>query len=222
MVYSGIDFGEFGSDEITLPVFALSDEEYPIEIWQGKPYEPDSRLLDTVIYRKPSLWNTYQEETYRLPERIRGIAEIGFAMHAKLHLKGFRFTRLEKAYQRLWAADADSLYGDSFRRDGRAVRDIGNNVTLVYENMDFGETGADYVMIWGRTPLERNSIHVHFTDASGETVNRILEFAGGDGEENRQTFTIEKLTGRGKVEFIFLPGSCFDLVAVEFGKPQIL
>ena len=222
VVYSGIDFGEFGSDEITLPVFALSDEEYPIEIWQGKPYEPDSRLLDTVIYRKPSLWNTYQEETYRLPERIRGIAEIGFAMHAKLHLKGFRFTRLEKAYQRLWAADADSLYGDSFRRDGRAVRDIGNNVTLVYENMDFGETGADYVMIWGRTPLERNSIHVHFTDASGETVNRILEFAGGDGEENRQTFTIEKLTGRGKVEFIFLPGSCFDLVAVEFGKPQIL
>lgn len=216
VVYGGIDFGEFGSDEITLPVFALSDEEYPIEIWLGKPYGPEGRLLDTVVYQKPSIWNTYQEETYRLPERIRGIATLGFVMRAKVHLKGFRFTRQEKAYERLWAVEADSVYGDSFRKEGRAVRDIGNNVTLVYENMDFGEGGADSVVICGRTPLERNSIHIHFTDASGETVNRILEFAGENGGEREQVFPIEKLTGRGKVEIIFLPGSCFDLVSVRF------
>lgn len=218
VVYEGIDFGEFGSDEITLPVFALSDGEYPIEIWLGKPCEPDSRLLDTVIYQKPSIWNTYQEETYRLPERIRGIAALGFVMRAKVHLKGFRFTRLEKAYERLWAAEADSVYGDSFRREDRAVRDIGNNVTLVYENMDFGERGTESVVICGRTPLERNSIHIHFTDLQGETVNRILEFAGGNGEETEQAFAIEKLTGRGRVEFIFLPGSCFDLISVRFER----
>lgn len=218
VVYSGIDFGEFGSDEITLPVFALSDEEYPIEIWLGKPFAPESRLLDTVVYRKPSIWNTYQEETYRLPERIKGIAELGFVMHAKVHLKGFRFTRLEKAFRRLWAADADSVYGDSFERDGEAVRNIGNNVTLAYENMDFGENGADSVVICGRTPLGKNSIHIHFTDASGETVNRILEFAGRDGGEREEAFPIEPLTGCGKVELIFLPGSCFDLVSVLFRR----
>lgn len=216
VVYSNVDFGEFGSDEITLPVFALSDEEYPIEIWLGKPYEPESRLLDTVIYRKPSIWNMYQEETYRLPERIKGIAALGFVMRAKVHLKGFRFTRLEKAYERLWAAEADSVYGDSFRKEGRAVRDIGNNVTLAYENMDFGENGTDSVVICGCTPLKVNSIHIHFTDASGEMVNRILEFAGENGEEKEQAFAIEKLTGCGKVELIFLPGSCFDLVSVRF------
>ncbi len=216
VVYSGLDFGEFGSDEITLPVFALSDEKYPIEIWLGRPQEAGSCLLDTVIYQKPSRWNVYQEETYRLPERIRGIATLGFLMRAKVHLKGFWFTRQEKAYAELWAAEADSVYGDSFRRDGRAVREIGNNVTLVYGGMDFGEEGAGSVTIWGRTPLEKNSIHVHFTDESGETENRILEFAGEGGGEHRQTFAIERLTGRGRVEIIFLPGSSFDLVSVLF------
>lgn len=216
VVYSGIDFGEFGSDEITLPVFALSDEEYPIEIWLGKPFEPGSRRLETVIYQKPSKWNTYQEETYKLPERIKGIATLGFVMRAKVHLKGFRFTRQEKSFERLWAADADSVYGDSFQRDGRAVRNIGNNVTLVYENMDFGEGGAESVTICGCTPLERNSIHIHYTNQWGETVNRILEFAGDDGKEHEQTFSIEKLAGCGKVEIIFLPGSCFNLVSVQF------
>lgn len=218
VVYSGIDFGGFGSDEITLPVFALSDEEYPIEIWLGKPFESESRLIETVIYRKPSKWNTYQEETWKLPERIRGVATLGFVMRAKVHLKGFRFTPLEKAFERLWAADADSVYGDSFRKDGRAIRDIGNNVTLVYENMDFGETGTESVTICGCTPLERNSIHIHFTDQDGETVNRILEFSGNDGKETEQTFSMEKLTGCGRVEIIFLPGSCFDLVSVLFRR----
>lgn len=218
VVYSGMDFGEFGSDEITLPVFALSDEEYPIEIWLGKPLEPESRLLETVIYQKPSKWNIYQEETYKLPERIKGIATLGFLMRAKVHLKGFRFTRQVKAFERLWAADADSVYGDSFQKDGRAVRDIGNNVTLVYENMDFGEGGTESVTICGCTPLERNSIHIHYTNRWGETVNRILEFAGDDGKEHEQTFSIERLAGCGKVEIIFLPGSCFDLVSVQFGE----
>ena len=139
-------------------------------------------------------------------------------MHAKVHLKGFRFTRLEKAFQRLWAADADSVYGDSFERDGKTVRNIGNNVTITYENMDFGESGADSVVICGRTSLEKNSIHIHFTDASGETVNRILEFAGEDGGEREQLFPIEPLRGCGRVELIFLPGSCFDLVSAAFRR----
>lgn len=220
VVYGNLDFGEFGSDEITLPVFALSDKEYPIEIWLGKPYEPDSRLMDTVIYQKPSQWNIYQEETYKLPERIKGVAALGFVMRDKVHLKGFRFIKLEKAFERLWAAEADNVYGDSFRRDGSAVREIGNNVTLVYENMDFGENGANRITVCGSTPLEKNSIHIHFTDETGETVNRILEFTRSSGRETEQTFSLERLTGCGKVEIIFLPGSCFDLISFMFYKAE--
>lgn len=213
VVFAGVDFGEYGSDEITLPVFALSGDEYPIEIWLGRPGEEESRLLDTVIYQKPSIWNVYQEETYRLPERIRGVATLSFVLTNKVHLKGFSFAKQEKAFGRLTAGEANAIYGDSFTRDGDAVRGIGNNVTIVYENMSFGEAGAGSVTIWGDTPLAENTIHIHFTDETGETLNRIVEFKGGRKE---QTFRFEKLCGSGKIELIFLPGSSFDLEALQF------
>ncbi len=218
--YRDIDFGAFGSDQITLWVFALSDEAYPIEIWTGGPKGQGGRLLCTVTYQKPSQWNVYQEETYRLPQRLFGVASIGFVLHAKVHLKGFRFARLEKAFSRLWAAEADSVYGDSFRREQRAVRGIGNNVTLVYEDMDFTEKGADTVTIWGSTPLEKNTVHIRFTDENGERADRAAEFLGGAGREEAQVFHLEKLAGRGRVEIIFLPGSQFDLTALQFGRTE--
>ncbi|MDE6516235.1 MAG: DUF4982 domain-containing protein, partial [Acetatifactor sp.] len=37
VVYRDLDFGEYGSDEITVPVFALSNTLLEIEIWQGVP-----------------------------------------------------------------------------------------------------------------------------------------------------------------------------------------
>ena len=58
-----IDFGDIGSDEITIPIFALNSEEYPLQIWEGVPGEKESILLADVVYQKPSLWNEYQPET---------------------------------------------------------------------------------------------------------------------------------------------------------------
>ncbi len=214
VVFSSVDFGEYGSDEITLPVFALSGDRYQIDIWAGTPYEEGSRLIDSVFYQKPSVWNVYQEQTYKLPERLRGMTDIGFVLFDKVHVKGFVFRRQEKAFGKLYAGEANAVYGDTFTRDGNIVRGIGNNVSVVFENMDFGERGAERVTVWGRTPLTANTIHIHFTDESGETVNRILEFAGNGGAS--QTFSIEKLTGKGKVELIFLPGSNLDLEAIQF------
>ncbi|MCM1058125.1 MAG: DUF4982 domain-containing protein [Firmicutes bacterium] len=219
VVFTGVDFGEYGSDEITLPIFALSGDQYLIDIWVGTPYEEGSRLIDTVAYRKPSIWNVYQEQTYILSERIRGVADIGFILHDKVHVKGFVFSKQEKAYGKLYGGEANAVYGDTFIRDGNIVRGIGNNVAVVYENMDFGPEGAGSVTICGRTPLTANTIHIHFTDESGETVNRIVEFAGDGGET--QTFSIERLRGKGKVELIFLPGSSFDLESVQFTRRPV-
>ncbi|MDE6639188.1 MAG: glycoside hydrolase family 2, partial [Acetatifactor sp.] len=216
VVFTDVDFGEYGSDEITLPIFALSGEQYLIDIWVGTPNEEESRLIDTVVYRKPSIWNVYQEQTYILPERIRGVADIGFMLHDKVHIKGFVFSRQEKAYGKLYGGEANAIYGDTFTRDGNIVRGIGNNVSVVYENMDFGSEGAGSVAICGRTPLTVNTIHIHFTDESGETVNRIVEFAGDGGKI--QNFSIERLRGRGKVELIFLPGCNFDLESIQFSR----
>lgn len=214
VVFSGVDFGEYGSDEITLPIFALSGEPYTIDIWVGVPCEEGSRLIDTVVYRKPSIWNVYQEQTYKLSERIRGVADIGFILHDKVQVKGFVFGKQEKAYGKLYGGEANAIYGDTFTRDGNIVRGIGNNVSVVYENMDFGRKGTESVTICGRTPLAVNTIHIHFTDESGETANRIVEFAGDGG--GTQTFSIERLRGKGKVELIFLPGCNFDLESIQF------
>ncbi len=212
VIFENVDFGEYGSDEITMPIFALSSDEYPIEIWLGRPYADKSRLLDTVIYQKPSKWNTYQEETWKLPERIKGVAVISFILRAKAHIKGFSFRYFEKAFGKLYASEATRLYGDSFQRNGNRVENIGNNVTLVYENMDFGLEGADKILICGRTPLAGNTIHIHFTPEGGETKNRMVEFRGGpSGEYTEQSFAFETLQGKGRLEFIFLPGSRFDM-----------
>ncbi len=214
-VYSNIDFGEYGSDEITLPIFTLNDEAYHIEVWEGKPLENDSKFITTLIYQKPSIWNVYQEETYKLPRRIKGVTTIGFLLHSKIHLKGFSFTKYEKAISPLLAAECNKVYGDSFVVEKEAVTGIGNNVALEFWDMDFGEKGANQITITGHTPLAVNTIHIRFTPEEGESVHSIAEFTRTTGYEE-QHFNIEPLKGKGKVEFVFLPGSSFDFKSFQF------
>lgn len=215
--FSNIDFGEYGSDELTIDIFALNSEEYPLDIWLGEPHAEGSRLLTKVIYQKPSIWNVYQAETYKLPERIKGIATISFVMYDKVHIKGFCFKAQEKAFGKLYANEANAIYGDTFTRDGQIVRGIGNNVTIAFENMDFGEMGTTKVAICGRTPLAVNTIHISFTDEKGKNTRCIIEFAGTGSELCEiQNFALEKLTGKGKVELVFLPGCDFDLESIQF------
>ena len=211
-----VDFGEFGSDTLTMPIFALDDAEYFIDVWNGVPYAPDSHLVDTVRYQKPSIWNTYQEETWTLKERFSGICTVGFVTHRqKLHFKSFSFKYEEKAYARLWAGRCERVYGDTFTQNGNYVEGIGNNVTLEFGSMNFGPDGSKRVVICGRTPLEKNTIHLRYTNMDGENTNRILEFTNAS-EYTEQSFTIEKLSGEGKLDIIFLPGSHFDFAYVQF------
>lgn len=214
-VYSRIDFGDYGSDEITMPVFALDGNPHRIEIWLGKPGGKESELLSEAVYQKPSVWNVYQEETWKLPRRIKGVADIGFLVHEKLHIKGFTFKKYEKAFSRIDAAECSSIYGDSFRVGEKAVTGIGNNVTITYENMDFGVKGASFLTIWGRSGLRRNTIHVLFTDEGRNTVRRVVEMEGTLQYEP-QRVEIEPLTGKGEIQFVFLPGSDFDMEGFQF------
>ena len=217
-IYRDLDFGEYGSDEITVPVFALSSALHEIEIWQGVPEAEGSRLLLNAPYQKPSQWNVYQEETWKLPCRLKGLTTIAFRLqNSKVHIKGFSFTYCEKAYGKLYGAECSRVYGDSFQVESQAITGIGNNVTVIYENMNFGEKGAGQVTLWGRSPLPGNTIHIHFTCPGGEVEARVLEVPG-TAEYTSQTFFIEPLTGRGTLELIFLPGSNFDLEALQFGN----
>lgn len=217
VLFSGLDFGDYGSDEITIPVFALSSEPYAIEVWQGKPQEAGSELLLDGVYQKPSIWNEYQEETWKLKRRVKGTADISIRMYRKAHIKGFWFKRYEKAFCRLAASACSGIYGDSFTVSGDEITGIGNNVTVSYENMDFGAEGASEIALCGRSPLAQNTVHIHLIHADGRTDARILEIPGTK-EYEEQCFAIEPLRGRGTVEFIFLPGSCFDWEAFCFRR----
>ncbi len=212
--YGGIDFGRTGSDQIVMPIFALDSGEYPIQIWEGIPGEADSELIGDVVYQKPSVWNVYQEETFRLQRRVKGITTISFLLRQKMHIKGFSFVRCEKAWMRLPAAGADHLYGDSFRIAGDAVEEIGNNVSLEFAEMDFGEKGAEKLTVWGRAPKGSNTVHVRFFDGNSES-KQIVEFPGGDAYA-ASTFTLLPVKGKVTVTFVFMPGSCFDFQAFQF------
>ena len=214
VTFGNIDFGPVGSDEITMPIFALTSEEYPIRIYEGVPGEEGCQLLADVVYQKPSIWNTYQEETYLLAKRVTGINTISIAVHQKIHLKGFVFKKLQKAWLSLNAAEADSVYGDTFTKEEGAITGIGNNVTITYTEMDFGEEGTAGVRICGRAPESSNSLHIRFSQGE-EEIKQLVEFPMC-GEYTEKAFFLTPVKGKWNVSFVFLPGSCFDLQSVQF------
>ena len=214
--YENIDFGPFGSDEVTLPIFTLDGNEYVLQIWEGRPGDKGSELLCDGRYCKPSIWNTYQPETYKLVRRVRGVTSIYFTANAKYHLKGFSFTAPDKAYATVYGADADRVYGDSFTIGQQAVTGIGNNVTMEFGGMDFDGRSATRLVICGNSPIENNSIHLKVIDEqTKEESITLLEFKHSDGYEER-VFDVPAITGNKTVHLVFLPGSCFDFKYLRF------
>ncbi|MCL2081598.1 MAG: DUF4982 domain-containing protein, partial [Oscillospiraceae bacterium] len=88
--FNGLDFGAFGSDEIKLWLFPLSNEPFDFEIWEGMPLEGGEKLY-TARYDKGSVWNTYIEVTYTLPRRLSGVTAMCLLFREKVHIKGFMF-----------------------------------------------------------------------------------------------------------------------------------
>ena len=219
LYYDNIDFGDFGSDIIHIPIFELENDKLEFEIWEGKPYGDGAKKLADAVYDKPSIWNTYQEETFRLTKRLKGLTGIGFVFRRKAHIKGFYFERINKAYEKLYAVDCTGIYGDSYEVYGDTVTGIGNNVTFTYDSMDFGDSGAGTMQICGRTVLDNNTIHVRFKKGDA-TFNRIVEFSGCS-EYTVREFDINGVFGECEVMLIFLPGSNFDLKWLQFyGKNE--
>ncbi len=211
--FTHVDFGPVGSDEITLPIFTLNDEVYHIQLWLGDPHQGGERLAE-FSYQKKSIWNVYQSETYRLPKRLTGIQTLCFVMNVKVHLKGFSFTRQSRAWLEQSALQADAVYGDSFRQTSDGVMDIGNNVSLTYNEMDFGHERRAHLMIDGATPLTVNPITLRFQNDAGQSLTALAQFTGTG--RSRQCFEVDVLPGVCTVSFVFLPGSQFDFYRFQF------
>ena len=199
--------------EITISIFHLSDDPFEFELWEGIPEAEGSELLLNGIYHKKMIWNEYQPESYKLKRRMKGLTGLYLVANDKVHIGGFSFRRFNKAYECLKAAECDAVYGDSFeKKDGRIVG-IGNNVTVEFADMDFCEAPATKLRIEGHTEIPLNTIHVIF-DKGTEEIRDILEFRKEKGDI--QEFDVSAYKGRGTVRFVFLPGSSFDMVSVQF------
>lgn len=214
--FKDIDFGSYGSDTITIPIFALSGAPHTLEIWEGMPTEENSEMLAKVEYQKPTKWNQYQPETYRLPKRLTGITSICFVTQQKMHIKGFSFTRPNIVSEQINAADCDIISGDKFKIKGDLVEDIGNNVAIEFQDMDFSSDGVTKLEINGCSPIDKNTIHLKFDNGETETT-QIVEFVNSDDYEV-QEFNLEKVAGKQKLTFLFLPGSDFDFGWFRFKK----
>ena len=210
-----VDFGKTGSDSITVDIFALNDDPYDLLLSSSSDKGTEEEIA-VLHYRKPSIWNVYQPETWKLPKRLTGVQTLYFRMNNKIHMKGFIFQKQENAYIRHYAGNADSIYGDSFRKEKEHVYGIGNNVTLSWSDMDFGEAGKVLLEIDGSTPLPVNTVNIRIKNDLGEEITSIAEFAGN--KEEKQVFSVEVPGGNCTVSFVFLPGSSFDFRSFRFSR----
>ena len=142
------------------------------------------------------------------------MCSIFFVLHKKIHLKGFVFKEILKGLQHTSALNYDALYGDTYNQTKEAIVDIGNNVSIVYSNMDFGKDGVTKVTIEGESPIDVNTIHIH-VKTEQDDYKEIIEFTHAAGYTSK-TFNIKPVSGNCQLTFIFLPGSQFNLKAFQF------
>ena len=214
VAFRQLDFGPAGSDTLTMDVFELSSVPTPIRFWKGIPYAPGSRMIGERIYDKKSIWNVYQPETFHLDETLTGQDVFGIELSCKVHIKGFTFHERSRAWDTIPAKSYNAVYGDRFALTEEAVEGIGNNVSLVFREMDFGTRGFTGIAIRGKSKLENNTIHLRF-EKDGEQLRRVVEFKGCEDWTER-IFPLEPVYGKQDLTFLFLPGCDFDFLEFRF------
>lgn len=216
VTFENLDFGPYGSNHITLPLFPLEKEPFTFEIWEGIPNDKGQHIM-TCEYNLGSIWNTYQEVTYQLPKQLTHLTSVTFVFRQKVHIKGFSFKKLEKAYAKLYAAECDRVYGDSYTLQSKAIENIGNNVSLVYKDMNFGLSGAQNISLKWRSDRSKNSIQLVTTDSVTGSMNKQMLELPQASDYSTVTLPLEKsMTGHQTVTLIFLPGSQLDLKWIQF------
>lgn len=222
--FDKVDFGKEGSDTIHIPIFSF-ETELPVEVWDGTPangttYEgsvPSDKgeCLGKFIYRHESVYNTYNENVFVLKKRLFGSHTITIVLPHEVYLHGFYFDKTQKALSKLRALDADVISGDTYNCTLENVENIGNNVSLDFANMNFGDKKAAKLTICGKSNTENNTINVKFFGEDGNNSTQVIEFSHSDDYEER-TFEIQPVTGMQKLSFVFLPGCNFDFKWFKF------
>lgn len=213
--FENVDFGDIGSDTVTVPIFADTNDPVGIRFYDGIPGN-GGELLGEFKYQKPPVWMVYTPETFRLDRVLMGVHTFVIESDDVYNVQGFKFEKKQKERAELCAANAVNIFGDKFSKNEEDVTGIGNNVVLTFGEFDFDKLPPQKVVITGRSALAVNSIHIIFGAENGNTETRILaEFAGAEGYTERE-FAVNSISGRRSVSFVFLPGSDFDFKSFRF------
>lgn len=213
--FENVDFGNIGSDTVTVPIFANTEDPVSIRFYDGIPGN-GGELIGDFQYHKPPQWMVYIPETFKLSKTLKGVHTFVMESDHGYDVQGFVFQRKDKERAELSAADAVDIFGDKFTKNEEDVTGIGNNVVLSFGEFDFDKLPPEKIVITGRSKLAVNSIHIIFGGKNGNTETRILaEFAGVDNYRERE-FPINGISGKRSVSFAFLPGSDFDFKGFRF------
>lgn len=199
-----VDFGSIGSDEITIGIYTYNEGRIPVDLYV------DGKHLQELTFQAKNEWNIYKYNTFRLPEKLKGVHKLEFMIHEQLRFKGFRFHLPRRLGEEISALENDGIYGDSFSIGSEMIEHIGNNVTLSFGGIDLSG-GANAVEITGRTHNNHDTLHLRF--ASGEMS--AVEFEHSEDIVTRR-FDIETIDGVKDLQLVFLPGSDFDLKSFRF------
>ena len=213
--FENTDFGEMGSDTVTVPIYANCTTPVNIKFYDGIP-EHGGELIGDFMYHEPPEWLTYKPNTFKLTKKLKGIHTFVMQSSHHYHVKGFSFEMQNDSFERHFAGNCEKIYGDSFEKNNTEVIGIGNNVVLDFGLFNFEEKPST-VIISGRSALPLNSIHIIFKSENGDTQRILAEFEGCS-EYTERKFSVSGISGKGNVSFTFLPGSNFDFNYFKFEK----
>lgn len=206
VLFKKTDFGKIGSDEITIGIYTYNEDIIPVEL------TADGNHIMTLNFQAKTEWNTYKFNTFTLPEKLIGVHDIELKFNEELRFLGFEFSNPRRIGTVISALENDALYGDSFEIGAEMIEKIGNNVSILFKNVDFND-GASLMEITGLTRNPRETIRLSLSNQ--EDINVIFE---GSDEIVTQRFEIPEVKGIQDLTAVFLPGTDFDFKSIKFLK----
>ncbi len=212
--FNNVDFGKAGTDKVRVGLYLNAYDTINVEV-----IDREGNSYGKIASLKEAIWNHYQYDDIALTEKLTGVRDICFVISCsrQVRFQGFQFEKSSRIGELVPATSTDGVYGDAFEMREDCIAHIGNNVTVEFNDFDFGEGDVKTVTITGKTYNTSDTVHIRFFDENGQKDSTAVIFYGEEGLVTK-TFDIPAVKDKTDVKLIYLPGCDFDLYSIEFNK----